>query len=118
MGNSRFNTMSAPICSRSETIDGEDQNLDQNDFDYTKDYTHPISFNRKLLDTTTSAMAKFINIHVALNQVQVHFIQNTLVVLVYQTAYYHTLNGNLTIIIIHFGMVMIQMDKTGILSQP
>ena len=87
-------------CSRSETIDGEDQNLDQNDFDYTKDYTHPISFNKnkKLLHTTTSAMAKFINIHVALNQFQVHFIQNSLVVLVYQTAYYHTRNGNLTII--------------------
>ena len=28
-----------------ETIDGQDQNLDQNDFDYTKNYTHAYSFN-------------------------------------------------------------------------
>ena len=43
--------------------------------------------------------------HVVVNQFQVHFvnnfIQNSLVVLVYQTAFYHILNGNLTIIIIY-----------------
>ena len=52
-------------------------------------------------------MAKFINIHVheAVNEFQIHFvknfIQNSLVVLVYQTAFYHILNGNLTIIIVY-----------------
>ena len=28
-----------------ETIDGEDQNFDQNDFDYTENHTHTYTFN-------------------------------------------------------------------------
>ena len=50
-------------------------------------------------------MAKFINIHVheAVNEFQIHFvknfIQNSLVVLVYHTAFDHILNGKFTIVL-------------------
>ena len=47
-------------------------------------------------------MVKFIKTHVVVNQFQVHlvinFIQNSLVVLVYQTAFDNNCSGNLVII--------------------